>query len=497
MNMIIREKYWVLLFTFHLSFFIFHLSPLSAQEHAEVDVSQRYISVVPDNTKVYESKRPPLSERLFTSEAVEAKIREVQKLLSGNPRLAWMFANCYPNTLESTVHYRVIDGEDDTFVYTGDIPAMWLRDSGAQVWPYVQLAAKDEKLRKMLRGVILRQLKCINIDRYANAFNDGPTGAGWQSDATDMQKDVFERKYEIDSLCYPVRLAYWYWLVTGDVSIFGDVWLQAVENILKTFKEQQRKDGLGPYHFYRVTDRTYDTVGWGGYGAPVKPVGLIASVFRPSDDRTSLPFLVPSNFMAVSSLKKMAEILTKVNAQKAKAAECTDLAAEVEGALKQYAVVDHPKYGKIYAFEVDGFGNRLLMDDANVPSLLGMGYLGDVDLNDPIYQNTRRFVWSEDNPWFFRGKAAEGIGGPHIGYHMVWPMSIMMRCFISQDDDEIRWCMRTLLKTDAGTGFIHESFHKDDAMNYTRPWFAWQNTLFGELVLKLISDGKADLLNHL
>lgn len=497
MNMIIREKYWVLLFTFHLSFFIFHLSPLSAQEHAEVDVSQRYISVVPDNTKVYESKRPPLSERLFTSEAVEAKIREVQQLLSGNPRLAWMFANCYPNTLESTVHYRVIDGEDDTFVYTGDIPAMWLRDSGAQVWPYVQLAAKDEKLRKMLRGVILRQLKCINIDRYANAFNDGPTGAGWQSDATDMQKDVFERKYEIDSLCYPVRLAYWYWLVTGDVSIFGDVWLQAVENILKTFKEQQRKDGLGPYHFYRVTDRTYDTVGWGGYGAPVKPVGLIASVFRPSDDRTSLPFLVPSNFMAVSSLKKMAEILTKVNAQKAKAAECTDLAAEVEGALKQYAVVDHPKYGKIYAFEVDGFGNRLLMDDANVPSLLGMGYLGDVDLNDPIYQNTRRFVWSEDNPWFFRGKAAEGVGGPHIGYHMVWPMSIMMRCFTSQDDDEIRWCMRTLLNTDAGTGFIHESFHKDDAMNYTRPWFAWQNTLFGELVLKLISDGKADLLNQL
>lgn len=468
-----------------------------AQENAEVSVSNRYTSVVPDNTKVYPSKRPPLAERLFTSEAVEAKIREVQKLLSGNPRLAWMFANCYPNTLESTVHYRIIDGEDDTFVYTGDIPAMWLRDSGAQVWPYVQLAAKDEKLRKMLRGVILRQLKCINIDRYANAFNDGPTGAGWQTDATDMQKDVFERKYEIDSLCYPVRLAYWYWLVTGDASIFGDVWLQAVENILKTFKEQQRKDGLGSYHFYRVTDRTYDTVGWGGYGAPVKPVGLIASVFRPSDDRTSLPFLVPSNFMAVSSLKKMAEILTKVNAQTVKADECTALAAEVEAALKQYAVVDHPKYGKIYAFEVDGFGNRLLMDDANVPSLLGMGYLGDVDLNDPIYQNTRRFVWSEDNPWFFRGKAAEGIGGPHIGYHMVWPMSIMMRCFTSQDDDEIRWCMRTLLKTDAGTGFVHESFHKDDAMNYTRPWFAWQNTLFGELVLKLISDGKADLLNHL
>lgn len=473
----------------------------AAQENAEVSVSNRYTSVVADNTKVYPSKRPPLEECLFTSEAVEAKIREVQQLLSGNPRLAWMFANCFPNTLETTVHYRVVDGEDDTFVYTGDIPAMWLRDSGAQVWPYVQLCAKDEHLRKMVRGVILRQLKCINIDRYANAFNDGPTGAGWQSDVTRMTKDVFERKYEIDSLCYPVRLAYWYWLVTGDDSIFGEVWLQAAENIVKTFREQQRKDSLGPYRFFRMTDRTYDTVGWNGYGAPVKPVGLIASVFRPSDDRTSLPFLVPSNFMAVSSLRKMAEILTKVHKGSGTlctlADECTSLADEVETALRQYAVVDHPKYGKIYAFEVDGFGNRLLMDDANVPSLLGMGYLGDVSLDDPIYQNTRRFVWSEDNPWFFRGKAGEGIGGPHIGYDMVWPMSIMMRCFTSQDDEEIRWCMRTLLKTDAGTGFIHESFHKDDAANYTRAWFAWQNTLFGELVLKLIADGKTDLLNQL
>ena len=470
---------------------------VAAQENAEVAVSNRYTTVVPDNTKVFESKRPPMAERLFVSDAVEAKISEVQQLLSGNPRLAWMFANCFPNTLESTVHYRLVDGEDDTFVYTGDIPAMWLRDSGAQVWPYVQLAANDPKLKKMLRGVILRQFKCINIDRYANAFNDGPTGAGWQSDVTKMQKDVFERKYEIDSLCYPVRLAYWYWLVTGDASIFGEVWLQAAENIVKTFREQQRKENLGPYCFFRMTDRTYDTVGWNGYGAPVKPVGLIASVFRPSDDRTSLPFLVPSNFMAVSSLKKMAVILLKVNQKDEKADECLALANEVETALKQYAIVDHPKYGKIYAFEVDGFGNRLLMDDANVPSLLGMGYLGDVPLDDPIYQNTRRFVWSEDNPWFFRGKAGEGIGGPHIGYDMVWPMSIMMKCFTSQDDDEIRWCMRTLLNTDAGTGFIHESFHKDDAKNYTRPWFAWQNTLFGELVLKLLTDGKADLLNKL
>lgn len=466
-----------------------------AQVHAEVDVNKRYETVVADNVKVYPSKRPPVDERLFTSKTVERVIKDMEKLLKKNPKLAWMFANCFPNTLETTVHYRkTADGDDDTFVYTGDIPAMWLRDSGAQVWPYVQFANEDEELRHMIRGVILRQFHCINIDPYANAFNDGPTGAGWQTDATDMKPEVFERKYEIDSMCYPIRLAFEYWQRTGDSSVFGDEWISVVENMLKVFREQQRKDGRGTYHFFRVTDRTYDTVGWGGYGAPVKPIGLIASVFRPSDDRTSLPFLVPSNFMAVSSLRKAAEILTKVNHNKKLADECTALAEEVHKALMEYAVVEHPKYGKIYAFEVDGFGNRLLMDDANVPSLLGMGYLGDVSLDDEIYQNTRRFVWSEDNPWFFRGKAGEGIGGPHIGYDMVWPMSIMMRAFTSTDDEEIRQCVQMLLNTDAGTGFIHESFNKDDASNYTRAWFAWQNTLFGELILYLVNNGKLNLL---
>ena len=209
-----------------------------AQKHAEVDVHARYTKVVTPVNGKYESKRPPVAERLFTSEAVEKKIKEVQKLLKKNPKLAWMFANCYPNTLESTVHYRQLaNGDDDTFVYTGDIPAMWLRDSGAQVWPYVALANKDEKLKKMLRGVILRQLKCINIDRYANAYNDGPTGAGWQKDDTEMKAEVFERKYEIDSFCYPIRLAYEYWKVTGDDSIFGEDWMQAIGNILKTLEE--------------------------------------------------------------------------------------------------------------------------------------------------------------------------------------------------------------------------------------------------------------------
>lgn len=453
-----------------------------------------------DNAKVRVSNRPEFNKRLFVSQAVDDKIAEVKKMLT-NARLSWMFENCYPNTLDTTVrYYTTEDGDDDTLVYTGDIHAMWLRDSGAQVWPYLKLANKDEKLKKMLRGTILRQFRCIIIDPYANAFldpNDPNPNHEWMTDKTDMKLELHERKWEIDSLCYVIRLAYEYWKVTGDASIFGDEWKKAITLVLQTFKEQQKKDGHGPYTFQRKTDRQLDTMSNDGKGNPVKPVGLIASAFRPSDDATTFQFLVPSNFFAVTSLRKSSEILKEVNKNSVQAQECSDLANEVEGALKKYAVNQHPKYGKIYAFEVDGFGNQLLMDDSNAPSLLAMAYLGDVDVNDAIYQNTRNFVWSEDNPYFFSGKAGEGIGGPHIGYDMVWPMSIMMKAFTSQDDDEIRFCMKMLMTTDAGTGFMHESFHKDNPNNFTRHWFAWQNTLFGELIIKLIDNGKLDLLNNL
>jgi len=463
--------------------------------------TENVITAVSDNTQInnFESKRPAKKDRLFESKAIEDEIIRIQKLLK-NAKLAWMFGNCFSNTLDTTVHYRITDGEDDTFVYTGDIHAMWLRDSGAQVWPYIQLANKDPNLKKILRGTILRQLKCIILDPYANAFldpNDPNPDHQWMEDITDMRPELHERKWEIDSLCYPLRLAYQYWKVTGDTSIFEKEWIMAIENILKTFKEQQKKEGHGPYTFQRKTEKQLDTMSNNGMGNPVNPVGLIASAFRPSDDTTTFQFLIPSNFFAVTSLRKAAEILSTLNKDNERAKECELLANEVEDALNKYATRNHPKYGTIYAFEVDGFGNQYLMDDANVPSLLALAYLGDVDINDPVYQNTRKFVWSNDNPYFFKGKAGEGIGGPHIGYDMIWPMSIMMKVFTSQDDEEIRTCIKMLMDTDAETGFIHESFHKDDPSNFTRAWFAWQNTLFGELILKLVNDGKLELLNSI
>jgi meiotically up-regulated gene 157 (Mug157) protein len=434
------------------------------------------------------TRRPPPSERNFTSEAVERVIRETTDRLA-DPELAWLFENCFPNTLDTTVRHGVVDGRPDTFVITGDIEAMWLRDSSAQVWPYVPLAAEDEDLRTLLAGVIHRQTACIHIDPYANAFNDGPTGSQWSEDLTDMKPELHERKWEVDSLCYPIRLAWGYWKATGDTSPFDERWRSAMDLVVRTFREQQRKDGLGPYKFQRVTGWQTDTVAGAGYGNPVKPVGLVVSIFRPSDDATTFPFLVPSNHFAVVSLRRLAEMVDSIRGDAAFARECRALASEVEAALEEHAVVEHPTRGSVWAYEVDGFGNRHHMDDANVPSLLSLPYLECCAKDDPLYLRTRSAVLSEtDNPWFFSGAAAEGVGGPHVGRDMIWPMGIIMRALTSTDGDEVARCLEWLKTTHAGTGFMHESFHADDPARYTRDWFAWANTLFGELVLTVLDE---------
>ncbi|HKJ34574.1 MAG TPA: glycoside hydrolase family 125 protein [Balneolales bacterium] len=432
----------------------------------------------------YTSKRPKPGNRKFVSEAVEEEIKRVKQKIQ-DKKLAWMFENCYPNTLDTTVRYQMKNGKPDTFVITGDINAMWLRDSSAQVWPYLHLANKDKKLKSLLAGVINRQTKCILIDPYANAFNYGPTGSPFDSDHTNMKPQLHERKWEVDSLCYPIRLAHGYWKKTGDTTPFDSRWHKAMQLVVKTFKQQQRKHGHGPYHFQRVTANPYDTVPLGGYGNPIVPVGMICSMFRGSDDATIYPFLVPDNYFAIVSLRQLADMMDNIYVDNTFAVECRALADEVEGALKKYAVINHIDQGKIYAYEVDGFGNRLFMDDANVPGLLSLPYLGCTKEDDPVYQNTRKFVLSQHNPYFFKGTAGEGIGGPHVGLNMIWPMSIIMRALTSSDDKEIAYCLKTLRNTDAGTGFMHESFNKDNPQKFTRKWFAWANTLFGELIIKV------------
>ncbi len=433
--------------------------------------------------------RWPEAQRHFKSQAIEDAIKTFQSKVK-NKELGWLFNNCFPNTLDTTVFYSEKNGKPDTYVITGDIDAMWLRDSSAQVFPYLPFTKQDEKLHKLIAGVINKQVHFILKDPYANAFyNDENKVGEWkETDITKMLPGVHERKWEIDSLCYPIRLAYQFWKETGDTSPFDADWKQSIALTLKTFKEQQRKDSLGPYTFQRKTSWATDGVPMSGYGYPVKPNGLICSMFRPSDDATIWAYLIPSNYFAVASLLQASEMVSTILKDAKLAAALTALANEVSAALKKEAITTHPTAGNIYAFEVNGYGSYNLMDDANVPSLLAMPYLGAMPATDSIYQNTRRFVWSQQNPFFFKGKAAEGIGGPHIGLDYIWPMSITMKALTSQNDAEIKQCIQVLQKTHGGTGFMHESFHKDNAAKFTRKWFAWSNTLFGELVWKTFNE---------
>jgi len=438
--------------------------------------------------------RVPAASRNFTSKSVENAITEFNTNVKSK-ELGWLFSNCFPNTIDTTVFHTTNNGIADTYVITGDIDAMWLRDSSAQVWPYMQFVKQDKDLQAMIAGVINRQKICVLRDPYANAFyKDENKESEWVKDLTAMKPGTHERKYEIDSLCYPIRLAYNYWKITGDTKPFDEQWQQAIKTTLQVFTDQQRKENLGPYKFQRTTPFATDTLPMDGYGYPVKPVGLICSAFRPSDDATVFSFLIPSNFFAVVSLRQAAEMMTAIAKDKTTATRLTALALEVENALKQYATADHKVFGKVYAYEVNGFGSFNLMDDANVPSLLSLPYLGAVKNTDPVYINTRKLILSAYNPFFFKGKAGEGIGGPHVGKDMIWPMSIIMRGLTSNDNTEIKKCIDMLRTTHGDTGFMHESFHKDDPKKFSRKWFAWANTLFGEFLWKTYKE-KPQLLS--
>src|SRR6478609_6823879 len=353
-------------------------------------------TVFANNVAEFESRRPPLAERRFTSDAVEATIKQMKTTLP-NKELGWLFENCFPNTLDTTVFYEEHNGVPDSYVITGDIDAMWLRDSSAQVHPYLPLAAKDKKLQQLIAGVINRQVKCILKDPYANAFyKDENKVSEWKNDLTDMKPGIHERKWEIDSLCFPIRLAYGYWKTTGDTKPFTANWKQSVQLTLQTFKEQQRKNGKGPYSFQRTTAWATDGVPLSGYGYPVKPVGLICSMFRPSDDATVFPFLIPSNFFAAHSIHQLFEMLDATHLRSDTFKPYENLHAELTDALKNYAYVQHPQYGKVIAYEVNGFGSFNLMDDANVPSLLSLPYLVGKDVaQSQEYINTRKMLLSE------------------------------------------------------------------------------------------------------
>jgi meiotically up-regulated gene 157 (Mug157) protein len=433
----------------------------------------------------FKSLRPEVSKRKFTSVAVENKIKKIKKFMA-DEELAWMFENCFPNTLDTTVNFYTKNNKPYTYVITGDIDAMWLRDSSAQVFPYLNLAKEDDNLQNVVKGVINKQIEFVLLDPYANAFYDNNQKTSeWKNDATAMKLGVHERKWEVDSPCYVIRLSYNYWKTTNDSSPFDEDWKKAMKLILQTFKDQQRKENKGPYKFQRANGNPLDTQFGNGYGNPTNKIGLIHSMFRPSDDATFYPYLISSNMFAVVSLRQLAEIFSKVGNDSDLENQCIALADEIDQAIQKHAIFQREGFGKIYALEIDGFGNALFMDDANVPNLLSIPYLGYTSNQDEVYKNTRKFSLSHSNPWFNEGKYAKGIGGPHVGENKIWPLGLIMQALTTNSKDEIRYCLSTLKNTHAGTGFIHESFDVNNPQEYSRSWFAWANTLFGELILHL------------
>lgn len=395
--------------------------------------------------------------------------------------LAAIFRQCYLNTLETTV--ELLD-DGTTFVMTGDIPAMWLRDSTAQVRPYLPFVGENAHLQRVVRGLMLRQIQCILIDPYANAFNKAPDGHGHQNDLTQQSPWLWERKYELDSLCYPLQLCKDYLDTTGDRSIFGADALKAFHLILEVMECEQQHDTHSPYRFERLNAPQSDTLPFEGKGTRTNYTGMTWSGFRPSDDACKFGYLVPANMFAVVVLGHMIEFAETIYKDDQLATRARKLRQQIEFGIQTYGIVDHPQFGKIYAYEVDGFGNSNLMDDANVPNLLSIPYLGYRPLHDPIYQNTRAFVLSQSNPYFYEGKHAKGLGSPHTPDGYIWHIGLIMQALTTSDHAEQDALVQMLVSTHAGTGYMHESFDPNNPAAYTRAWFAWANSLFGELILK-------------
>jgi uncharacterized protein len=396
------------------------------------------------------------------------------------PKLPKLFADTFSNTFTTTLRPQ---SNGTTHVITGDIPAMWLRDSAAQVRPYLRLAKSDPIFANLISSVVQRQMEFVLIDPYANAFNETANGNCHNQDKTNMGPWIWERKYELDSLCAPLKLAHDLWFTTGQVDHLTDSFIKAAQLIVKTIKIEQNHEN-STYRFERFDCPALDTLSNQGQGNPTRYTGMSWSGFRPSDDACQYNFLIPSNMFAVVALQCLAALplsdaQLKLNARA--------LAEEIRGGIEAYGKVNHPKFGEIYAFETDGLGSFNLMDDANVPSLLAMPFMGYCSKSDPTYLATRAFVLSDANPYFYQGKAAQGIGSPHTPQDYIWPISLCVQGLTSSSKSEQFELLEMLMRTDAGTGLMHEGFHKDDPTKFTRAWFAWANSMFAEYVLELVS----------
>jgi uncharacterized protein len=410
--------------------------------------------------------------------SMQRTVARVADALPQYPRQPKMFADTFSNTYATTLQKQ---GDGSVFVITGDIPAMWLRDSAAQVRPYLQLAKTDVQFAQLISGVLQRQMAYVLIDPYANAFNESANGRCHNKDNTAMGDWIWERKYELDSLCAPLKLAHDLWQATGQTDHFTATFMKAAKLIVAVMKTELRHENSS-YSFERPGGIASDTLSNEGRGNAVGYTGMSWSGFRPIDDACQYNYLLPSNMFAVVALEGLAKMPISDAALKAEAAA---LASIIRAGIETFGKVQHPRFGEIYAFESDGLGHYNLMDDANVPSLLAMPYMGYCEKDNAVYLATLAFVLSEENPYFYTGKAATGIGSPHTPPDYIWPISLSVQGLTSHSREEKLALLEVLMRTEAGTGLMHEGFHKDDPALFTRPWFAWANSMFAELVLEV------------
>lgn len=424
----------------------------------------------------------PEEKQLELNQTVLEIAKKIGESFSGEEKLYQTFLNCYTSTAKTTV--RFLEG-GEVFVFTGDIEAMWLRDSSAQVVHYLPFAKDYPIIAEFIRGLLKRQMRCILIDSYANAFNEEANGRCWEVDITESNPWDWERKYEVDSLCYPVWLLHEYWKITGDTSVFTGGVKQVFQTIVDQWKREQNHGSASAYSFERLNCPPSDTLTREGRGEPCGYTGMTWSGFRPSDDACRYGYLIPANMFAVTVLGYMQEMTETVYKDSTLADRMEKLSGEIEEGIRKYGIIRHEKYGEIYAYETDGLGNYNLMDDANVPSLLSIPWLKYRDENDRIYQNTRKYVLSLTNPYYFEGNRAKGIGSPHTPKNYIWHISLTMQGLTAVEKEEKEELLRVLLDTDADCLVMHEGFHCDDPLKFTREWFAWANSLFALFVMQL------------
>ncbi|KAJ5611833.1 hypothetical protein N7528_008938 [Penicillium herquei] len=466
-------------------------------------------------------QRPTESCRTFSSASVEKVIDDVTSRLV-DPDLAQLFRNTYPNTLDTTIRWHVNgtstsasarrnnkrDTSDwsglQTFIVTGDINAEWLRDSTNQLMNYQLLAPNDTGLYNLILGAIRTQAEFVIRSPFCEAFQ-APSVSGiapennTEVDTVHPAYDksfVYECKYELDSLAHFLKLGRTFWENTGSTEFLTDRWFKALQTVLKVIDAESQptfnSNNLfveNEYTFQRLTTLGTETLTLSGEGNPLNSgTGLIRSAFRPSDDATIFGYFIPPNAMMSVELQRIAKVLEAFGGHDDLASELQERGEKLAAAVKEHGIVTNGKYGEVYAFEVDGYGSRTIMDDANVPSLLSLPYLGFLNQTDEIYQNTRKMITDKmGNPYYLEGPAFHGIGGPHIGLSNAWPMSLLIQAQTSDNDTEIMECIN-LVRNSSLLGLIHESINVTNVKDYTRPWFSWANSVFGQTVLKVASE---------